>query len=188
MPLDEVRITGDQLALLNALVGRRAIALISRIFKITDMETMRPGLGDFWLCHVERGDDPLSGRFLHIGNELVSGPGYVDAPVFRFEEAEAPTGLPAQLDTSLGFPRVLCDCSELSLHDEIVRVVIYEETWDEEGLRVRRDCAIKLEFSEGGRSLVLLVDDISGPVVTAGFTPKGVNSLTRFLSPRTILA
>jgi hypothetical protein len=34
---------------------------------------------------------------------------------------------------------------------------------------------------------VLLVDDTSGPVVTAGFTPKGVKSLTQFLNLRTVL-
>jgi hypothetical protein len=82
---------------------------------------------------------------------------------------------------------VVCDCSELSLHDEIARIAIYDEEWDEEGLRVRRDCAVELMFSEGGRSLVLLVDDTSGPVVTAGFTPKGVKSLTQFLNLRTVL-
>lgn len=41
----------------------------------------------------------LVGRFLPIGGELVSGPGCVDVPGFRFEEAAAPEGHPLSAST-----------------------------------------------------------------------------------------
>lgn len=182
----QLRLDADQQGLLAGLVGRRAIALVAPVFQLTDMETMRPGHGTFWLGHVEGRSDQDPGRFFKFGGELVSGPGYVDAPHFRFEEADHPDGVPAKLDVSLGFPRVIGECSWLSLHDEIVRITLYEEDWTEEGFDVRRDCAVKLDLSEG-RSVLLLVDDSSGPTVTAAFTPKGIQSLSRYLTVRTVL-
>jgi hypothetical protein len=186
MAIGELHIAGEQRRRLEGLVGKRAIALVARVFRLTDMETMRAGAGDFWLCYVEPGPNPMPGRFFRFGGELMSGEGFTDAPQFRFEEAEAPGDVPAALDTSLGFPRMLGDHSELSLHDEIQRITIYEEAWDEEGLRVTRDCGVRLDFS-AGRSLVVLVDDSSGPTITVAFTPKGIASLTRYLTVRTVV-
>jgi hypothetical protein len=186
MGVGELRIADEQHRMLHDLVGKRAIALVARVFRLTDMETMRAGTGDFWLCFVERSDALVPGRFFHFGADLASGEGFTDAPQFRFQVADAPGDVPAGMDISLGFPRMLGDHSELSLHDEIRRITIYEEAWDEEGLRVRRDCGLLFEFS-AGRSLFLLVDDSSGPVVTAAFTPRGINSLTRYLTLRTVV-